>query len=144
MPRLEELVRKFKKHGYKMTPQRRAILEALTGSAHHPTAEQIHGLVREHMPDISLATVYNTLHDLIDMEELFELDVGDRVRRYDIARGDHAHQVCRKCGRIEDVSGDFEELKSLFRHTEGFVPVDYTVTIYGYCANCVSSSEAEG
>ena len=83
MSRLKELVQKFKQHGYNVTPQQRqAILEVLTGrfsgvpdadatgNTHHPTAEQIHGLVKERMPDISLATVYNTLHELTDMEEL--------------------------------------------------------------------------
>jgi Fe2+ or Zn2+ uptake regulation protein len=149
MSRLEELVQKFKQHGYKMTPQRRAILEVLTvggvsdadatGNTHHPTAEQIHGLVKKRMPDISLATVYNTLHELTNMEELCELDVGHGVRRYQISWGDHAHWVCLGCGRIADVPGDCEKLKSLFQCSEGFCPVRYAVTIYGYCADCVFS-----
>ena len=139
MSRLEGLVQTFKQRGYKMTPQRRAILEVLTGDIHHPTAEQIHELVKERMPDISLATVYNTLHDLTDMDELYELDVGHGVRRYEISWGDHAHWVCLGCGRIEDVPGDCEKLKSLFQCGEGFCPVRYAVTIYGYCVDCVSS-----
>ena len=47
----EELVRKFKRHGYKMTPQRRAILEEIAVPGAHPTAEQIHESVRQSMPD---------------------------------------------------------------------------------------------
>ncbi len=133
MTRLEELIQQFKQHGHKMTPQRRAILTALTGDVHHPTAEQIHGLVRVHMPDVSLSTVYNTLHELIDMEQLYELDVGDGVRRYEISQENHAHRVCLGCGRIQDVHTDFDKLKSLFRHDEDFCPVRYTVTIYGLC-----------
>ena len=143
MSRLEELVQKFKQHGYKMTPQRRAILEILTGNTHHLTAEQIHGLVKEHMPDISLATIYNTLRELTEMGELCELDVGHGVRRYEISQVDHAHQVCLECGRIEDVVGDFEEVKSLFQCGEGFRPVRYDMTIYGYCADYVPSPGAE-
>ena len=143
MSRLKELVQKFKQHGFKMTPQRRAILEVLTGNTHHPTAEQIHRLVKKRMPDISLATVYNTLRDLTEMEELCELDVGHGVRRYEISCGDHAHRVCLGCGRIEDVPGDCEKLKSLFQCGEGFYSVRYAVTIYGYCADYVSSLDAE-
>ena len=142
MSRLEELVQKFKQHGYKMTPQRRAILEVLTENTPHPTAEQIHGLVKERMPDISLATVYNTLRELAEMEELYGLDLGHRERHYEISRGEHAHRVCLRCGRIEDVLGDFEKVKALFQCGEGFRPVRYAVTIYGYCAD-VSSVEAE-
>ena len=143
MSRLEELVQKFKQHGYKMTPQRRAILEVLTGNTPHPTAEQIHGLVKERMPDISLATVYNTLRELTEMEELCELEVGHGERHYEISRENHAHWVCLRCGRIEDVSGDFEKVKSLFQ-CSGFRPVRYAVTIYGYCADCASSLATEG
>jgi Fe2+ or Zn2+ uptake regulation protein len=143
MSRLEELVQKFKQRGYKMTPQRRAILEALTKNISHPTAEQIHETVRERMPDISLATVYNTLRDLAEMEELCELDLGHGVRHYEIWRGDHAHRVCLVCGRIEDVPGDFGKVNSLFQCGDDFRPVRYAVTIYGYCADCASSLDAE-
>ena len=143
MSRLEELVQKFKQHGYKMTPQRRAILETLTEDISHPTAEQIHEAVKKRMPDISLATIYNTLRELTEMEELCELDVGHGVRRYEIPQEDHAHRVCLACGQIEDVAGDFKKVKPLFQHGEGFCPVRYDVTIYGYCANCVASPEAQ-
>jgi Fe2+ or Zn2+ uptake regulation protein len=142
MSRFEELVQKFRQHGYKMTPQRRAILEVLTGDMSHPTAEQIHELVKERMPDISLATVYNTLHELAEMQELYGLDLGHGVRHYEISQGEHAHRVCLICGRIEDVPGDFEKVRSLFQWGDGFRPVRYTVTIYGYCAD-VLSLEAE-
>ena len=95
------------------------------------------------MPDISLATVYNTLRELAEMQELCELDLGHRVRHYEISREEHAHQVCLMCGRIEDVPGDFEKVKSLFVCGEGFHPVRYTVTIYGYCADYVSSPDTK-
>ncbi|MDH4135304.1 MAG: transcriptional repressor [Anaerolineae bacterium] len=143
MSRLEELVQKFKQRGYKMTPQRRAILEALAKNTSHPTAEQIHETVRERMPDISLATVYNTLRDLAEMQELWELDLGHGVRYYEISRENHAHRVCLVCGRIEDVPADFEMVKSLFQCCDDFRPVRYAVTIYGYCADNVSSLDTE-
>jgi Fe2+ or Zn2+ uptake regulation protein len=143
MPELKKLVQKFKQHGYKMTPQRWAILEVLTGDTSHPTAEQIHETVRKRMPDISLATVYNTLRELAEMQELCELDLGHGVRHYEISRGDHAHRVCLMCGRIEDISGDFEKVKSLFPFSDGFRPVRYAVTIYGYCAEYVPPPGAE-
>lgn len=143
MSRLEKLVQKFKQHGHKMTPQRRAILEVLTENTPHPTAEQIHELVKERMPDISLATVYNTLREMTEMEELCELDLGQGVRHYEIPREDHAHRVCLRCGRIEDIPADLDKIKLLFQCSEGFRPVRYVVTIYGYCADYISSIEAD-
>ena len=61
----QDLVVTFKQHGYKMTPQRRAILEAITAAESHPSAEQLYEVVRESMPDTSRATVYNTLRELV-------------------------------------------------------------------------------
>ena len=141
---LKRLVEKFKQYGHKMTPQRRAILEVLTEDTYHLTAEQIHEAVKKRMPDVSLATVYNTLHELAQMEEVCELDVGRGVRRYEVSQENHAHRVCLECGRIEDVSSDFKKVKPLFQCGEDFCPVRYVVTIYGYCAGCVCSSETEG
>jgi Fe2+ or Zn2+ uptake regulation protein len=135
MSRLEELVQTFKQYGYKMTPQRRTILEVLTGNISHPTAEQIYELVKERMPDISLATVYSTLRELTEMEELYELDLGHGVRHYEISLEEHAHRVCLRCGRIEDIPSDFNDVKSKLQYGDGFRPVRYAVTIYGYCTD---------
>ena len=139
----EDLVRKFKRHGYKMTPQRRAILEAVAVLSAHPTAEQIHDSVRQSMPDTSLATVYNTLRELVAVHEVHELDLGHGVRRYEIAEGEHAHLVCLNCKCIVDMPADFEHLKAVVAEHDGFQPVRYDVTIYGYCNRCLEENSTE-
>jgi Fe2+ or Zn2+ uptake regulation protein len=139
----EDLVRRFKRHGYKMTPQRRAILEAIAVPGSHLTAEQIHETVRQSMPDTSLATVYNTLRELLAIHEVHELDLGLGVRRYEIARGEHVHLVCLNCQCIQDVPADLAELKSLVAEHDGFQPVRYDVTIYGYCDKCLEEHYTE-
>ena len=135
----EELVYKFRQHGYKITSQRRAILQVLADSAHHLTAEQIHERVLRQAPDISLATVYNTLRELVAIGQLYELDLGLGVRRYETGHQEHAHLVCSKCGRIKDASGDTEKLASMFPIADGFCPTRYCLVIYGYCSDCVQS-----
>ena len=139
----EVLVRRFKRHGYKMTPQRRAILEAIAVPASHLTAEQIHEIVCRRMPDTSLATVYNTLRELVSIGQVHELDLGHGVRRFEIAQGEHAHLVCLNCQRIQDIPADFSQLKSLFANNGGFRPVRYDVTIYGYCDDCGEAGNTE-
>ena len=133
----EDLVRKFKRHGYKVTPQRRAILEAIAASCSHPTAEQIHESVLQSMPDTSLATVYNTLRELVAVQEVHELDLGHGVRRYEIADGEHAHLVCLNCQCIMDMPADLRPLKEMVAERNSFRPVHYDVTVYGYCAKCL-------
>ncbi|MFL7810367.1 MAG: Fur family transcriptional regulator [Anaerolineae bacterium] len=137
MSELQELVAQFKNHGYKMTPQRRAIIEVIADCKPvHPTAEQIHDRVSEHMPDISLATVYNTLRELVAIGQIFELSLGLGMRHYELSQGEHAHLVCLKCGAIRDVPGDLGRVATLFHHRNGFRSIRHDVTIYGYCAAC--------
>lgn len=144
MTRYEELIEKFKERGYKMTPQRRAILRAIVGPPPHPTAEQIYEAVRDRMPDTSLATVYNTLRELVAIGEAQELELGHGVRRYEIAPQEHAHVVCVQCGCVWDMDGDFSALRLLFPSGGGFSPLRYTVTIYGRCSDCSALGDESG
>ena len=137
----QRLIKKFKQRGYKMTPQRRAILTIITDMHSHPTAEEIHEQVLQQMPDMSLATVYNTLHELVAIGEARELSLDCGVRRYELAGEDHAHLVCIGCGRIQNLSGDWQRLPSLFSLEDDFYPTRYEVTVHGYCADCVAAGE---
>ena len=143
MEYLQELVWRFKQHGYKMTPQRRAIIEIIADCTIHPTAEQIHEKVLQRMPDTSLATVYNTLRELVSIEQVYELNLGHGVRRYELSRYEHAHLVCLQCGKIEDAPGNFDHLASLFQELDGFRPIRHEVTILGYCSACCVQPQNE-
>ena len=134
--RQAELVQKFKTHGYKMTPQRRAIIETTTGSLSHLSAEEIHHIVLERMPDISLATVYNTLRELVAIGAAHEMNLSTDARRYEFSKEMHSHFVCLMCGKIQDVQTDQNKLASLFKLNSGNYAIRYEATIYGYCANC--------
>jgi Fur family peroxide stress response transcriptional regulator len=136
MDELQRLIGQFRQNGYKMTPQRRAVLAAMLGPISHPSADQIYEIVCSEMPDTSLATIYNTLRELVVMQEARDLDLGLRGRRYDMERHEHAHLVCTQCGRIEDVLGSYAQVKASFPHDGGFSPVRYEVMIYGTCADC--------
>jgi Fur family transcriptional regulator, stress-responsive regulator len=87
-----------------MTPQRRVVAEVLVGDHVHLTAEEIHDLAQERLPEISRATVYNTLNELVGMEELVEVDVVNGPKRYDPnVSEEHDHLVCDSCHAIRDV-----------------------------------------
>lgn len=125
-----------------MTPQRRAVIQVLLEDDRtHPTAEQIFTRARSMMPDMSRATVYNTLHGLAEVGVLLELDLGLGERRYDLNTADHAHLVCLGCGRVEDVPCDSEMLTLSPEHTHGFQVVDCYVVFRGYCPACASPEE---
>ena len=66
----------FRANGWKITAQRQCIFRALEGDETHPSAERVYERVRTEMPNVSLKTVYQTLHDLAELGEISALDLG--------------------------------------------------------------------
>jgi Fe2+ or Zn2+ uptake regulation protein len=124
-----------------VTPQRRAVVFALAGEHVHRTADQVHAAARELVPEVSLATVYNTLNELVSMREISEIHMGDGSARYDPKVGpDHHHLVCDGCGRIFDVEPtgvDEVTLPSTQRHGMRIDMVE--VVFRGRCSDCVQA-----
>ena len=136
----EDLLGRLRAREWRITPQRRAVVQALSGEHVHRTAEQIHASAREIVPEVSLATVYNTLNELVGMGEISELHVGDGSARYDPKVGpDHHHLICAGCGLMYDVEPagiDQLSLTSDQRHDMEVETVE--ITFRGRCANCRS------
>lgn len=141
MSSVDRLCKQLKAQGRRLTPQRRAIIQALFDDEAHPTAEQIFTRVRQDMPDMSHATVYNTLRELVEMDVLRELDLGLGERHYDFTANNHAHLICLGCGRVEDVPYDGETITLPAKHDQGFHVVDCNVIFRGYCPDCMSKED---
>src|SRR5918998_4226514 len=92
--------------GLKLTPQRLAVLEYLQRAPGHPTAEQIGADLNRRLPRAARATVYNALRALRDAGLVSEVRLDGATARYDVNLSPHHHFICRRCGRIEDVSAD--------------------------------------
>ena len=138
MVSLDRICEQLKAQGRRVTPQRRAIIQVLLGSGTHATAEQVFARVRGVMPDMSHATVYNTLHELAELGVLWELDLGLGEHFYDVDLADHAHLICLGCGHIEDVPYDCAALELASEHTHGFEVIDHVVIFRGHCPTCIS------
>ena len=141
MSSVERICEQLKAQGRRLTPQRRAIIQALFDADFHPTAEQIFTRVRQAMPDMSHATVYNTLRELVEMGVLQELALGLGERHYDFTTDNHAHLICLGCGRVEDAPYDKEAVTLPAGHTHGFHVVDCNVIFRGYCPDCMSQEK---
>jgi len=99
-----DLLARLRTRSWRMTPQRRVVAEVLVGDHVDLTAEEIHDLAQERLPEISRATVYNTLNELVAMDELLEVDVVNGPKRYDPnVTVEHDHLVCDSCHAIRDV-----------------------------------------
>src|ERR1700733_7608984 len=102
---ITELAERLRQRGWRMTVQRRVVAEVLVGDHVHLTAEAIHVAALGVLPEISLATVYNTLNELVDMGEVLEISAGNGPKRYDPnTTTAHQHLQCVKCGTLRDVT----------------------------------------
>lgn len=132
---LSRIAQRLRDHGYRVTPQRMAIVEALYTSS-HPTAEEIHRQIRERFPMVSLATVYKTLRMLVDLGIARDVRVGER-NRFDGNIQPHAHLICVRCGQIADLPIDPKDAVPADRiEAQGFQVLWYDLEIYGVCRQC--------
>ncbi|MBN1937909.1 MAG: transcriptional repressor [Anaerolineae bacterium] len=137
MRTLESLLELFHQNKLKITPQRRAILELLTGDDSHPTAEEIYQRVLTTMPDVSRTTVYNTFGKLSELDVLTPFhDSSEGGQRYDMNKETHHHLYCIRCHKLIDIERDFEGLTLAPEETSGYHIVSRQVTFYGICPDC--------
>ena len=141
MDKPRDLKSYFREIGFRWTPQRQAIAEALWGVATHPSAEEIYGIVRRRHPGMSRATVYNTMEALAAVGQIETIHAPDGTRRFDPNPNPHHHLRCRRCGRIVDLPADrlpkLPKLSTSLRR--GFLVVGYRIELYGICPQCARS-----
>jgi len=133
---VQTLVARLRDREWRLTAQRRVIAEAMTGQHVHLTADEVFERARAALPEVSRATVYNTLNELVGMGELLEMAHADGRKRYDPnVEERHHHLVCVGCGRMLDVYADDPDLSDDQRH--GFELLDIEVTFRARCPACV-------
>ncbi|MDQ6615324.1 MAG: transcriptional repressor [Actinomycetota bacterium] len=137
---MTELLDRLRQRAWRLTAQRRVVAEVLAGEHVHLTAEAVHGRARVLLPEISLATVYNTLNELVAMGEVRAVQAGDGSRRYDpnVAPG-HQHLQCVRCGALWDVEPTGGAALVLpVDQQRGFRLLDVDILFRGLCPDCNS------
>lgn len=132
----EALVEELRSRGLKATPQRLCVFKVLQADTSHPSAESVYAAVRLEMPTISLRTVYQALNDLAEMGEIGQLDLGTGSARFDPNLARHHHLVCQSCGRVQDVEGDFDEIRLPDGLDHGFEVSATEIVFRGRCPSC--------
>lgn len=125
-----------------MTSQRRVVAEVLDGDHVHLTADEVHARAVQRLPEISRATVYNALGELVALGEVIEVSTVGRAKRFDPnAHRPHQHLVCSKCGDVRDVHPTGDPLADLpVDERFGFAVSEAAVTYRGLCPSCVPVS----
>jgi Fur family transcriptional regulator, peroxide stress response regulator len=109
---------KLKELGFKLTPQRLAVIDFLEGNKTHPSINNIYESLKLRYPTISLATVYNTIDTLVKNNMLLELPITKDKSNYDPDMSLHDHAYCLKCGKIFDIQSDKESEITNLDHVE--------------------------
>lgn len=129
---------RLRSQGYRLTPQRELILQAVT-TLRHATPDEVHVEVRRHSTAVNLSTVYRTLEVLEQLGLVRHAHLTDRAPTYHAIDDDHTHfhLVCRNCGLVtsveESVAADFVAL--LDQH-HGFVTDVGHLAVFGTCRTC--------
>lgn len=87
----QELTNLLRERGYKVTPQRLAVYEALADETWHPNAEMLFNKLQPKFPAMSFATVYKTVEILHDINVIQILNTGEDSFRYDADVSEHYH-----------------------------------------------------
>jgi len=136
MQKLEDLVLSLREEGFRITPQRIAIVDYLLKTVDHPSADRIHKVIQRKYPMVSLSTVYKTLELLKEKRLVNEIEV-DGETRFDAHTDEHVNLICMNCGKIDDVDEDvLKNIRIRVAKKSKYLILKSSFELFGYCNNC--------
>ncbi len=128
----------LREHGYRMTPQRQLVLDALCEADSHATPEQVFELVRGRSSAVNRATVYRTLKFLQRLGLILDTTLPDGHVQYEINRPQpHHHLVCRECGEDIEIADDvYAQFVRGLEEVYSFQVEATHLTLQGRCPSC--------
>ncbi|GAF35628.1 Fur family transcriptional regulator [Lentilactobacillus farraginis] len=138
---LDVSLKRLKKKGIRITPQREIILTYLISHHNHPSVETIRDGIDEKLPNLSVATIYNTLKLFVDNGLAIELPNKDGGLRYDFFGVPHYHAICENCGKIFDIFDEsypeiVAHVKQVAQERVGFKVTGAQLEVTGICPKC--------
>ncbi len=128
------------RRGFRFTRQRREVYDALMARRDHPTATEVFLRVKERVPSISLATVYNCLETLTECGLVRHVNLDRASSRYCPNLEDHGHFFCDQCGSVADLPlRRAKQLASAWQIPTGSIVTGHEVSLRGLCPACAKS-----
>ena len=129
----------LREKGYRLTPQRQLVLEAVAALG-HATPDEIAGAVRETASGVNISTVYRTLELLEELGLVRHAHLGHGAPTYSLATdADHVHLVCRSCEGVTEASlALVAPAVEALREAHGFVVDVGHFAVFGTCRSCSS------
>ncbi|MDD3680531.1 Fur family transcriptional regulator [Mesotoga sp.] len=135
---IKDTIALLKSRGYRITPQRVAIIRILRDHEGHPGAEEVFRSAIQLYPNISMATVYNVMEVLEKEGIIRAIAVSKNSRRYDPNIKPHGHFICDSCGRVFDIPTNYYEayMKELPPELAEFEVTSLELIYKGLCSDC--------
>lgn len=126
--------------GHRLTPQRREVYNVLLDQRDHPTATEVFIRAKQHMPGISLATVYNCLETLVECGLAKQVNVEREATRFCANLSEHGHFICESCGIVSDLPVAKDANISRFLKIPARATITHSeITLRGVCPACKST-----
>lgn len=117
--------------------QREVVYQVLSATYAHPTADWVFDEAKKILPQISIATVYRNLRELVKNGMARVVLTEDDREHFDANTSEHPHFICRRCGRVIDVNTvGSEEIAD-----GGFKVERRDTTFFGICTDCAKIEE---
>jgi Fur family transcriptional regulator, ferric uptake regulator len=123
--------------GYRVTPQRQLVLEAVA-QLDHATPEEICAQVQQTARGVNISTIYRTLELLEQIGMVTHTHLRHGAPTYHLASdADHVHLVCEDCGRVTEIRPDtIRPMITALEEQQGFETDVRHLTVSGRCAEC--------
>jgi Fur family transcriptional regulator, ferric uptake regulator len=134
----------LRENGYKLTPQRHAVLKAIAANHDHLSPEAIYEKASDVLPGIGIVTVYRTLEILDKLDLLCRIHTDSGCHGFMMRRPTehHHHLVCTGCGRTVDFTEcNLEELERKLEKETGFKIEGHLLQLFGKCKECRSKDK---
>lgn len=127
--------------GFRLSKQRKVILEELLKVKTHPTADEVYDMVRKIIPRISLGTVYRNLEFLASRGLVLKLGAPGEQKRFDGNPMPHPHIRCEICTAVVDLECEIDIPSIPDSCTSGYTILATNVEFVGICPRCQKSQQ---
>ena len=128
---------RFRRSGYTLTSQRRAVLDALEEAGGHPSTEDVYLIVKRKNPRVALGTVYQALSVLEKIGVITSKHWAESPTRYDLNVRPHLDIRCIRCSQVSEVSGvELGDLETEIWNNTPYEVQSVTLLVEGLCPDC--------
>jgi Fur family transcriptional regulator, ferric uptake regulator len=123
-------------NGTRNTKQKNAIRKAFVETGRALSPEEVLAYAQRSVPDLSVATIYRNLKNMMETGWLVTVQLPGEPPRYELSgKAHHHHFWCNDCGKVYELEGCIPRVKT--KLPRGFRALHHELLLYGTCAACL-------